>query len=122
VNTDVLYHTYIYDNYVYGRQRFGSTSGCGGLQVLMWNYYGNYSGKMHYWHVEAYAGVIGSQWVYDWFVPGTSMHYRSVAKLLAAGADGCISTGAHLHQAVYESGGATPYKEGDLNSFPMYFR
>ncbi len=96
---------------------------CGGIDVAMWNISGVMVGNMHYWHAYALANVYGSTWANHFYVPGQSLHYRDIAGILHRGNDGCVSTGEHVHQAIDESSpNAVPYKTGNLNQFPFYFR
>jgi hypothetical protein len=99
-----------------------STAGCGGINVQMWNIYGAFAGNMHYWHVWIWGGVAQTSWVNHWYVPGQSVHYREIGGLRAAGADGCYSTGIHVHHAVFESTKAVPYRLGNMNVHPFYFK
>jgi hypothetical protein len=125
LDQDILYETTVYaSNSTPGNVFNWSTAGCDGIDVEMYNIYGQYSGSMHYWHVWIYAGVAGTNTA-SHYVPGMSIHYRTIGGIRSAGADGCYSTGNHLHPAVYDptgAGGAVAYRHGNLNSLPMYFR
>lgn len=105
-------------------QTFVSTTGCGGIDVEMWNIYGVFAGDMHYWHVYPIDDfVLGTSWANHYYVPGESLHYRTIAGVLHPGNDGCTSTGAHTHVAIYESSTAVPYRHGDLTGgYPFYFK
>ena len=102
-------------------QEFRTTASCSGVDVLIWNYSGSLSGTMHYWHVVIAAEVDGSSWTNQFWVPDNSYNYRDLGTVTTSG--GCTTTGAHVHQAVYESGGANAYREqtGSAGDGYMYY-
>lgn len=119
--------TYIeYKGYIGGAnlaegQHFTAASGCPGVAADIYTPNGNFAGSMHYWHMTAASGVIGTYWANHYYGQTTSNSQRTIGTVLAHADDTCTNTGDHMHQAIFQSGWAQPNKEGAVTWSPDTF-
>ncbi|GAB4334194.1 MAG: hypothetical protein Kow0010_21080 [Dehalococcoidia bacterium] len=92
------------------------STGCKGVQVLVYDPNSTFLAKVHYWHIDPASGVIGSNWTYHYDVPGYSKAYRKVGDIASSDPYGTIY-GSHLHQSADDDGSgwpSLPNRDGDI--------
>jgi hypothetical protein len=103
-NNTVLFETSHYNYSTYWPGVVFQSTQCAGVQAVLYAPTGLYLTTVKYWHTDPIGGVIGSNWVNHWDVPGQGIAYRNVATVHnSQGSDGmCTAFAPHLHQSANE--------------------
>ena len=83
------------------------STGCLGVQAVVYTPSGLYLTTVKYWHITPVSGVIGTNWTYHFDVSGYGKAYRQIGSGAywnsGTNSDGyCTVFGYHLHQSAWE--------------------
>ncbi len=93
---------------------FEPVTSCLGLQARVYDPFGIELSLVKYWHINPGAGVIGTDWVYQYNFPGQSAGYRVIGAVADHLDEPCNTTGDHLHQSANNSNSSRPNKHGNV--------